>query len=58
MARQDAGTDGPEFRLRNVRAMDVDAALAELRRCAGSQFDPACVELLAEALAPPPAARA
>jgi hypothetical protein len=39
-------------------AMDVDAALAELRRCAGSQIDPACVELLAEALAPPLAARA
>ena len=32
-------------------ALPVDAALAELRRCAGTQFDPACVELLCAALA-------
>jgi two-component system, cell cycle response regulator len=28
-------------------ALTVEAALAELRRCAGSQFDPAVVEALA-----------
>jgi diguanylate cyclase (GGDEF)-like protein/putative nucleotidyltransferase with HDIG domain len=32
--------------------MDVDVALAELRRCAGRQFDTECVDLLAAALAP------
>ncbi|MEA2289792.1 MAG: hypothetical protein QOD55_1789 [Solirubrobacteraceae bacterium] len=32
--------------------MEVDVALAELRRCAGRQFDAVCVELLAAALAP------
>jgi diguanylate cyclase (GGDEF)-like protein len=31
-------------------AMDVDDALAELRRCAGRQFDPACVDVLCAAL--------
>jgi putative nucleotidyltransferase with HDIG domain len=30
-------------------AKPVDAALAELRRCAGRQFDPACVEILCAA---------
>jgi diguanylate cyclase (GGDEF)-like protein/putative nucleotidyltransferase with HDIG domain len=35
-------------------AMEVDVALAELRRCAGRQFDAACVDLLAVALAPEP----
>jgi diguanylate cyclase (GGDEF)-like protein len=33
-------------------AMTIDDALAELHRCAGRQFDPVCVELLAAALAP------
>jgi two-component system, cell cycle response regulator len=33
------------------RAMDEDAALDELRRCAGSQFDPAVVEQFCLALA-------
>jgi diguanylate cyclase (GGDEF)-like protein len=32
-------------------ALPVDDALAELRRCAGTQFDPACVEVLCAALA-------
>jgi diguanylate cyclase (GGDEF)-like protein len=32
-------------------ALPVDEALAELRRCAGAQFDAACVELLCDALA-------
>ena len=32
-------------------AMPVADALAELRRCAGQQFDARCVELLAQALA-------
>jgi diguanylate cyclase (GGDEF)-like protein len=32
-------------------ALPVDDALAELRRCAGRQFDAACVELLCAALA-------
>jgi HD-GYP domain-containing protein (c-di-GMP phosphodiesterase class II) len=31
-------------------AMPVADALAELRRCAGRQFDAQCVELLAQAL--------
>jgi HD-GYP domain-containing protein (c-di-GMP phosphodiesterase class II) len=31
-------------------AMPVDEALAELRRCAGAQFDARCVELLCAAL--------
>ena len=31
-------------------AMDVDDALAELRRCAGRQFDVACVDVLCAAL--------
>jgi diguanylate cyclase (GGDEF)-like protein/putative nucleotidyltransferase with HDIG domain len=39
-------------------AMPVDAALAELERCAGSQFDAVCVELLTAALAPSAAAAA
>jgi HD-GYP domain-containing protein (c-di-GMP phosphodiesterase class II) len=39
-------------------AMPVDAALAELERCAGSQFDAVCVELLTAALAPSSAAAA
>jgi HD-GYP domain-containing protein (c-di-GMP phosphodiesterase class II) len=30
------------------KAMDTEAALAELRRCAGSQFDPAVVAVLVE----------
>jgi diguanylate cyclase (GGDEF)-like protein len=34
-------------------AMPVADALAELRRCAGQQFDARCVELLAQALADP-----
>ena len=33
-------------------AMPVDAALAELRHCAGHQFDAVCVDLLCAALAP------
>jgi HD-GYP domain-containing protein (c-di-GMP phosphodiesterase class II) len=32
-------------------AVGVDDVLAELRRCAGRQFDPACVEMLCAALA-------
>jgi diguanylate cyclase (GGDEF)-like protein len=32
-------------------ALPVDDALAELRRCAGTQFDAACVDLLGSALA-------
>ena len=32
-------------------AMPVEDALAELRRCAGRQFDAACVEHLCAALA-------
>jgi HD-GYP domain-containing protein (c-di-GMP phosphodiesterase class II) len=31
-------------------AMAVTDALAELRRCAGQQFDERCVDLLAQAL--------
>ena len=42
-------------------ARDPEEAVAELRRCAGSQFDPAVVEAFCEALAesdqPPPHAR-
>jgi HD-GYP domain-containing protein (c-di-GMP phosphodiesterase class II) len=34
------------------RALSTEAALAELVRCAGSQFDPVVVEAFAEALAP------
>jgi diguanylate cyclase (GGDEF)-like protein len=34
------------------RALSTEAALAELERCAGSQFDPVVVEAFAEALAP------
>ena len=34
-------------------AMPVDDALAELRRCAGRQFDAGCVEHLCTALAGP-----
>lgn len=32
-------------------ALPVDDALAELRRCAGTQFDPACVDAICAALA-------
>ncbi|MGI8594106.1 MAG: HD-GYP domain-containing protein [Solirubrobacteraceae bacterium] len=32
--------------------MELTDALSELERCAGSQFDPQCVELLVEALSP------
>ena len=43
----DAMTSGRPYRA----GLAVDEALAELRRCAGSQFDPACVEAFARALA-------
>jgi response regulator RpfG family c-di-GMP phosphodiesterase len=43
----DAMTSGRPYR----DGMPVDEALAELRRCAGSQFDPQCVEAFAAALA-------
>ena len=36
-------------------ARSAEAALAELRACAGTQFDPACVEAFAAALEAPPA---
>ncbi len=34
------------------RPMELNDAISELERCAGSQFDPQCVELLVEALSP------
>jgi HD-GYP domain-containing protein (c-di-GMP phosphodiesterase class II) len=34
------------------KARPVDEALAELRRCAGTDFDPVVVEALAEAVGP------
>jgi HD-GYP domain-containing protein (c-di-GMP phosphodiesterase class II) len=41
------------------KALSSDEALAELRRCAGSQFDPSVVDaLIAVASAGPPLARA
>jgi putative two-component system response regulator len=43
----DAMTSGRPYRA----GMAVDAALAELHRCAGSQFDPACVHAFERALA-------
>jgi response regulator RpfG family c-di-GMP phosphodiesterase len=42
----DAMTSGRPYRA----GMAVDAALAELERCAGSQFDPDCVDAFARAL--------
>jgi diguanylate cyclase (GGDEF)-like protein len=44
----DAMTSGRPYR----PAIAIDAALAELRRWAGRQFDPTCVEVLADAVAP------
>jgi HD-GYP domain-containing protein (c-di-GMP phosphodiesterase class II) len=43
----DAMTSGRPYR----DGMQVDDAVAELRRCAGSQFDPACVAAFERALA-------
>jgi HD-GYP domain-containing protein (c-di-GMP phosphodiesterase class II) len=37
-------------------AMDIDDALAEMHRCAGTQFDPVIVEALSAAVATTPRA--
>jgi HD-GYP domain-containing protein (c-di-GMP phosphodiesterase class II) len=42
----DAMTSDRSYR----RAMSTDEALEELRRCAGAQFDPACVDAIAALL--------
>ena len=42
----DAMTSGRSYR----DGLSVPGALVELQRCAGSQFDPACVEAFARAL--------
>lgn len=40
------------------RALSIDQALRELQRCAGTQFDPDCVQALAEVVAGPQVAAA
>lgn len=49
----DAMTSGRPYRA----GMPVEDALAELRRCAGTQFDPQCVEAFEQALAKKTVAR-